>query len=92
MILNPWQPSLCLYVKYNKQSSWEMKSGWERNEAHAGGKEWEWHVDSAHLDDFVIAAVRFLRVQVYETDLERRQKSNDEKSQCEDYSPKAEQE
>ena len=49
-------------------------------------------MDSAHLDDFVIAAVRFLRVQVYETDLERRQKSNDEKSQCEDYSPKAEQE
>lgn len=65
--------------------------GKEKRLTQEGAIEQEWHVDSAHLDDFVIAAVRFLRVQVYKTDLrgDRKVKMKHQ-SQCEDYSTKAE--
>ena len=58
MTLNPWQLSQWLYVACREQRSCEME-GLERMQDE----------DSAHLDAFLIAIVRFLRVQTYKTDL-----------------------
>lgn len=70
MILNPWQLSQCLYVKHNEQRSpgeekWagKKKRGSRRKQGMSADE------DFAHLDAFVVTTVRFLRVQIYKTDL-----------------------
>lgn len=65
-------------VKYNEQTSWEMKSGkGKTRKANRSDEKRERMIvdeESTHLYAFFTMTVGFLRVQIYKTDLKKRDK------------------